>query len=61
VTASHVNISEDLTIRDRIVRRMLCARLARAPVHAANLDLARWRQHDWVPACRSPGISVERQ
>ena len=28
VTASHLNLSEDLTIRDRIVRRLLCARLA---------------------------------
>ena len=44
VTASHVNISEDLTIRDRIVRRLLCARLAPSAGPAANLDLARWRQ-----------------
>lgn len=44
VTASHLNLSEDLTIRDRIVRRLLCARLAPSAGRAANIDLARWRQ-----------------
>jgi alpha-maltose-1-phosphate synthase len=44
VTASHINLSEDLTIRDRIVRRLLCVRLAPRAGPAANVDLARWRQ-----------------
>jgi starch synthase len=44
VTASHLNLSEDLTIRDRIVRRLLCTRLAPKAGPAANIDLARWRQ-----------------
>jgi glycosyltransferase involved in cell wall biosynthesis len=44
VTASHLNLSENLTIRDRIVRRLLCARLAPNAGPVANIDLARWRQ-----------------
>jgi glycosyltransferase involved in cell wall biosynthesis len=44
VRASHLNLSEGLTIRDRIVRRLLCARLAPNAGPAANIDLARWRQ-----------------
>src|SRR5207247_7703121 len=37
-------LSRDLTIRDRVVRRLLCARMAPAAGWAANVDLARWRQ-----------------
>src|SRR5439155_3405572 len=38
------NLSRDLTIGDRVVRRLLCARIAPAAGRAANVDLARWRQ-----------------
>ena len=44
VEASHVSLSDDLTIGDRIARRLLCARLAPASGPMANIDLARWRQ-----------------
>jgi glycosyltransferase involved in cell wall biosynthesis len=44
VTALHLNLSENLTVRDRIVRRLLCARLAPHAGPVANIDLARWRQ-----------------
>src|SRR5207247_486020 len=44
MTATHVNLSHDLTVRDRVVRRLLCARLAPAAGWAANVDLARWRR-----------------
>jgi glycosyltransferase involved in cell wall biosynthesis len=44
IEATHINLSEDLTIGDRVVRRLLCARVAPATGPAANLDLARWRQ-----------------
>jgi glycosyltransferase involved in cell wall biosynthesis len=44
VAATHINLSSDLTICDRLVRRVLCTRLAPASGWAANVDLARWRQ-----------------
>jgi alpha-maltose-1-phosphate synthase len=44
VDAAHINLSEGLTLRDRFVRRILCARVMPNGGPAANLDLARWRQ-----------------
>jgi len=44
VAATHLDLSSGLTIRDRIVRRLLCAQIAPAAGWAANIDLARWRQ-----------------
>ena len=44
VEAAHVNLSCDLTFPDRVIRRLLCARVAPAAGWAANIDLARWRQ-----------------
>jgi len=44
VSATHINLSTGLTVRDRIVRRVLCTRFAPASGWAANIDLARWRQ-----------------
>jgi glycosyltransferase involved in cell wall biosynthesis len=44
IEAVHINLSEELGIGDRIVRRLLCAQLAPATGSAANVDLARWRQ-----------------
>src|SRR5207247_322786 len=44
VSATHINLSADLTIRDRLVRRRLCARVAPAAGWAAHVDRARWRQ-----------------
>jgi len=44
VDARHINLSESLTIGDRIARRLLCARVAPSSGVFANVDLARWRQ-----------------
>jgi starch synthase len=44
VSATHLNLSRDLTVRERVVRRVLCARLAPEAGWAANVDLARWRR-----------------
>ena len=44
IDASHINLSEELTLGDRIARRLLCARVAPATGSAANIDFARWRQ-----------------
>ena len=44
VEATHLNLSRDLTIRDRAVRRLLCTRMAPAAGWGANIDLARWRR-----------------
>lgn len=43
--AVHLNLSEGLTTRDRIIRRALCFRcFGRTRASQSNLDLARWRQ-----------------
>jgi glycosyltransferase involved in cell wall biosynthesis len=42
--ARHVNLSRDLTVGDRVIRRLLSARLTPRSGPAANLDLRRWRE-----------------
>jgi glycosyltransferase involved in cell wall biosynthesis len=42
--ARHVDLSRDLTIGDRLIRRLLSLRLTPRSGPAANLDLRRWRQ-----------------
>src|SRR5262245_51057157 len=44
IAADHVNLSEPLSTVERIVRRVVCVRVAPASGPAANIDLARWRQ-----------------
>lgn len=55
IDASHINLSEDLTVGDRIVRRLLCMGVAPRRGPLANIDLARWRQEmnaGWLAARR---------
>jgi glycosyltransferase involved in cell wall biosynthesis len=55
IDASHINLSDDLTVGDRIVRRLLCAHVAPRRGPLANVDLARWRQEmnaGWLAARR---------
>jgi alpha-maltose-1-phosphate synthase len=63
MTATHVNLSHGLTVRDRVVRRLLCARLAPAAGWAANVDLARWRRqmHAGLLAARRIAAAEQRQ
>jgi starch synthase len=44
IRAEHIVLTENLTLRERAVRRVLCARLWPDRVGARNLDLARYRQ-----------------
>jgi glycosyltransferase involved in cell wall biosynthesis len=44
VDAQHINLSDELTIRDRVIRRLLSLRLTPRAGVAANLDLRRWRE-----------------
>ena len=44
IEAAHVNLSEGLTARERVIRRALCFELVRGETAATNFDLARWRQ-----------------
>jgi starch synthase len=44
VQAEHFILTEQLTARDRIIRRLLCQRLWPDPPGLHNLDLARFRQ-----------------
>jgi len=44
VDACHVDLSRDLTIGDRVIRRLFSVRLTPRAGPAANLDLRRWRQ-----------------
>ena len=44
VAPAHINLSDDLTIRDRVIRRLLSLRLMPRTGSAANLDLRRWRE-----------------
>ena len=44
IHAEHIVLSEDLPIRERIVRRILCQRLLPDVAGMHNLDLARFRQ-----------------
>ncbi|HZT76355.1 MAG TPA: glycosyltransferase family 4 protein [Vicinamibacterales bacterium] len=44
VDASHIDLSSELTLFDRAVRRLLSLPLAPSSGPAANLDLRRWRE-----------------
>ena len=44
VDATHINLSNDLTVGDRVVRRLLSCRAAPCDGTFANWDLRRWRQ-----------------
>jgi alpha-maltose-1-phosphate synthase len=44
ISADHINLSDPLTMSERVGRRVLSARIAPSSGRAANLDLARWRQ-----------------
>src|SRR5215471_10039825 len=44
IDATHINLSDALTIRDRLIRRALSVRLAPTSGRYANLDRRRWRQ-----------------
>jgi glycosyltransferase involved in cell wall biosynthesis len=44
IHAEHLVLTEDLSLRERIVRRALCARIWPDRFGARNLDLARYRQ-----------------
>lgn len=44
IHAQHFVLTENLSVRDRVIRRALCARLWPDGVGARNLDLARFRQ-----------------
>jgi glycosyltransferase involved in cell wall biosynthesis len=44
IESAHLDLTSGLTIRERLVRRVLCARIAPAEGWAANVDLARWRR-----------------
>jgi glycosyltransferase involved in cell wall biosynthesis len=44
IDAAHINLSDALTIRDRLIRRALSVRLAPTSGRYANLDRRRWRQ-----------------
>src|SRR5438093_1142154 len=42
--ARHINLSRDLSVRDRLIRRLFSVRLTPRAGPAANLDLRRWRE-----------------
>src|SRR5712692_5955724 len=44
VNATHIDLSRNLTIADRVIRRLFSVRLAPRTGPAANLDLRRWRE-----------------
>jgi glycosyltransferase involved in cell wall biosynthesis len=44
VDATHINLSDDLTLADRVIRLAFSLQLAPQTGAAANLDLRRWRQ-----------------
>jgi glycosyltransferase involved in cell wall biosynthesis len=53
--AEHVNLSDGLTVPDRVVRRVLGLQLAPTSGFSANLDLRRWRLElnvGWLAARR---------
>ena len=54
IRAEHFVLTEDLTLRERAVRRVMCARLWPDRARPRNLDLARYRQelHSGVQARR---------
>jgi alpha-maltose-1-phosphate synthase len=41
--AALINLSDGLTVKDRIIRRALCFEIVRGESVATNLDLARYR------------------
>ncbi|HZW53089.1 MAG TPA: hypothetical protein VFF00_03595, partial [Candidatus Elarobacter sp.] len=44
VEATHIDLSNELTIGDRVIRRLLSCRAVPTDGAFANLDLRRWRQ-----------------
>jgi len=44
IDAVHINLSENLTLADRLVRRALSIKLAPSAGSIANVDFRRWRQ-----------------
>jgi alpha-maltose-1-phosphate synthase len=55
IQAEHLNLSDGLTVGDRIIRRLLGFQLAPSTGIAANLDLRRWRLElnaGWLAARR---------
>ena len=57
--AEYLDLSEDLTLYDRAIRRALSLRLAPLTGRAANLDFRRWRQEvnvGWLAARRIRAI-----
>src|SRR4030095_3007291 len=42
--ARHIDLSRDLTLGDRLIRRLFSVRLTPRTGPAANLDLRRWRE-----------------
>lgn len=62
IDAAHVNLSEGLSAKDKVIRRAICFELARGESAAANVDLARWRQelHAGLLARRRIGACERR-
>jgi len=55
IEAVHINLSEELTTRERVIRRMLCFQIpGSARFSGSNIDLARWRHefHSGLLAAR---------
>ncbi|HST20772.1 MAG TPA: glycosyltransferase family 4 protein [Blastocatellia bacterium] len=55
IQAVHINLSEGLTARERVIRRMLCFQIpGSARFSGSNIDLARWRHefHSGLLAAR---------
>lgn len=53
--ARHINLSDGLSVSDRVIRRVLSLQLTPSAGPAANLDLRRWRQElnvGWLAARR---------
>ena len=62
IDATHVDLSRDLTLRDRLIRRAFSLPLAPRSGPAGNLDLRRWREELNVGLLAARRISeVERR
>jgi starch synthase len=59
--ARHVDLSRDLTIGDRLIRRLFSLRLTPASGPAANLDLRRWREELNVGLLAARRIAAEER
>src|ERR687886_1294216 len=58
IDAQHLDLSADLTVGDRIVRRLFSVHLAPSRGRAANLDLRRWREEMNIGLLARRRISV---